>query len=110
MTNREVIDCLRRMPDIDRPITFEVDGGNTHKLFAEHVNMDGSCEVTVSPRHHDTVATVRDILCTLFFWSPDGRLTFFASGAGAGVDGMYTAKGVRQTGADATIILEGGAA
>ena len=109
MKNREIIDCLRRMPDIDRPIAFEVDGGdNTHKLFAEYVGKGGSCIITASPQDYDTVATVRDVLRVLFFWNPSNETTFDV--VGAHIDGLYTVKAVRQTSTDVTIILEGGAA
>ena len=109
MKNREIIDCLRRMPDIDRPITFEVDGGdNTHKLFAEYIGKEGSCIVTASPHDYDAVVTVRDILRIFFFWNPSNETAFDVVGTHVG--GLYTVKAVRQTKTDATIILEGGAA
>ena len=109
MTNREIIDCLRRMPDIDRPITFEVDGdNNTQRLFAEYVGKGGSCIVTATPQDYDTVVTVRDVLRVLFFWYPGNETTLDV--VGAHISGMYTVKAVRQTKTDATIILEGGAA
>ena len=106
MANREIIDCLRRMPGIDRPITFEVGGGgNTQRLFAEYVGKGGSRIVTANPQDYDTAVTVRD---ALFFWYPGNETTLDV--VGAHISGLYTVKAVRQTKTDATIILEGGAA